>query len=218
VSDAPDGKKYVWVISSQIPWFPSVLYKLDSTGSVRGEYWSNGHITQIELVQWDGRRAVLVGARNNEHGSASLALLDEDQPSGAAPATDPRYQCRTCPAGAPLAFVVFPKPKRLGQLSGTAPVESIQTDVNGSAVAWVNYGADFAVTTLAFYSLDHELRPASIGTADTFETACLELARKGSIPPFVPGSGLERLRSLLWWDGTAFRELHAQRGPERPLK
>jgi hypothetical protein len=218
VTDAPARKKWVWLTSVHIPWFPSVLQKLDPTGAVRGEYWSNGYITSLETAQWEGRRVVIVGARDNEHGSASLAVLDEDQPSGAAPAADPRYQCRSCPAGAPLAFVVFPKPRRLAQLSGTASVEGIQTDVNGSVVVWVNFAMDFRAATIAFFTLDRQLRPIRVDTADTFETSCLELVRNGTIAPFAPGTGLDELRSVLWWDGIAFKELKAQLGPERPVK
>jgi hypothetical protein len=216
VTDSPDGRKFVWVSSPHIPWFPTVLHKLDSAGAVRGEYWSNGWITWLETAQWDGRRVVLVGARNNEFESASLALLDESEPSGSAPAADPRYKCRDCPAGSPLAFVVFPKPARLAQLSGSAPVKSVQTDVNGSVVAWVDYAADFYGSALVFFTLDRQLRPVRVDAADTFETACLELARRGSIPRFAPREGLEQLRSVRWWNGSTITELKAQRGPERP--
>jgi hypothetical protein len=211
VSEAADTKMFVWVVSDHIPWFPSVVHKLDSTGTVRGEYWSNGYITSLKTAQWDGRRVVLVGARNNEHESASLALLDEDRPSGTAPASDSRYRCRTCPEGHPLAFVVFSKPERLRQLPDTAPVTIAQTDLNGSVVVWVDFGQDSDTTASVFFTLDRQLRPVRVDTADTFDAGCSQLVRKGIIPAFRPGEGLEQLRSVLWWNGRAFVELTARR-------
>jgi hypothetical protein len=218
LSDAPNGKKYIWLVSNHVPWFPSVVHKLTASGSVLGEFWSAGYVTVVQTANWDGRKVVVIGARNNENGSASLALLDEDRPNGAAPAAKARYQCRTCPAGAPLAFVIFSQPERFAQLSGTALVDSIQADVNGSIVAWVDLAADFGGSTVAFFTLDRQLRLVRADTADTFETICQAMVKRGLIPPFAPGAGLEQLRTALWWNGRAFEKLVAPRGPDRPAK
>jgi hypothetical protein len=202
LSDAPHGRKYIWVISRHVPSYPSVLHKLDAAGAIQGEYWSAGHISEVRPVQSGGRRVVLVAARNNEYQSASLALLDEDRPSGSSPSVDPRYQCRACPPGGPLAYVVFPKPERLRQLSGTAGLQILGADPGGSVVAWVNFGEDFGVQAPVVYTLDRQLRPIRIEPSDTFETGCLELVRRRAIDPYAPGTGLRQLRSVLWWNGS----------------
>jgi hypothetical protein len=213
-TDAPGGKKYTWVSSVHRIWFPTVLHKLDSTGAVLGEYWNDGYITSLQSATWNGRRVVLVGARNNEYQGASLALLDEARPTGSSPAASPRFQCRTCPEGTPLAFAVFRKPRRLDGLSVTAPVTAIDPDVNGAAVAWVDFAIDAAATAPVLFTLDRLLSPLRVDTDDRFESGCLQLSRIGSIAAFRPGEGLEELRTVLWWDGARLIERRVPAGSD----
>lgn len=134
LTDEPDGSKSVWVVYIHNLWFPSLLQKLDPQGKVLGEYWSNGHIEALHEGVYQGRRAMLVGATNNENFAASLAVLDYHNPSGFAPAAQLKYRCANCPAGAPLAFFIFPATE-LSRIANFRPVgRELRTDGMGNFI------------------------------------------------------------------------------------
>jgi hypothetical protein len=201
----------IWLVSNHRPWFPSVMTKVDRDGTARAEYWSAGYITAVWEGTVAGRRVVLVGARNNESEGASLAMLDAAHPVGSAPGETARYQCQSCPPGAPLHFVKFPKPKRLQPLRGTGPVIRIGVDSGSRITVWVAPAHDFETQPRpeVIYTLDADLRPLSIGVNDAFDAAVRALAGRKFIPepPSTPAVG--EAQSIRWWDGTRFIDLTA---------
>lgn len=108
-----------WAVARHRIWFPSLLAEVDHHGRTVAEYWNNGPITILMPASVKGRRVLLVGGAASEFWSASLAVLDIDAISGAAPAVAPEFACRDCPPGVPLGLVVFPR-----------------TDVGGLAGSW----------------------------------------------------------------------------------
>lgn len=121
-----DGAPGLWVTSSHVSFFPSLLQRLSPRGEVLSEYWSNGHIRTIRPALVRGRPYLLVGGYNNERHGGSLAFLDLDHPSGTAPAEKPDYRCVDCAEGEPREYLVFPGADILNettQFQGSAAVQ-----------------------------------------------------------------------------------------------
>jgi len=201
----PQPGKDVWLVSVHSPWFPSVMTRLEPDGQVSGEYWSNGHIAVAASAVLDGRRVLLVGARSNESEGASLALLDADSPSGAAPSGSARYRCDDCPSGRPGRFVQFVKPARLRALRGTSAITRVHVDDLSRVVVWINHGQDVGeYQGEVIYTLDAQLRPLEVALNDGFQTATDALVRRKLIPVPPPSPAIDEVRTVRWWDGTRF--------------
>lgn len=203
--------KDVWLISVQSPWFPSVMSRVKPDGAISAEYWSNGYITLIRRAEIGGRPVLLVAARNDESGGASVAMLDAADPVGAAPAEVPRYQCETCPPGRPIHFVKIPKPARLSSLKGSSPPMVLDVDGNSQVIVRVDHASDVgdAIGGSVVYTFDAQLRPVSVGLGSNFEAACRSVAARGYVPPLPATPVIEEVRTVRWWDGSRFVDLRA---------
>lgn len=87
--------------------FPSLVVALDASGRRTGLFVNSGSIFSIDsFVTPEGPRVVIGGINNARH-AAMIALLDGHRLDGSSPeeAGSP-YECRSCPAGRPLAYVV----------------------------------------------------------------------------------------------------------------
>lgn len=190
----------VWVSWAHRPFFGSFAERVDvATGRAEAVYWSAGYVTAITLGRIADRPVVFLGAANNEHKAASLAVYDLAVTEGSAPASDPRYRCEDCPAGRPMAFFVFPKMDvaRAALAETTAlNVEAIQQDSLGQVlvVARQGHGAG------AIYRFDEQLRPVAAEVTDSYRDEHKELERKGLLnTPFSPEEE-RQLFPILSWD------------------
>ena len=109
VTRATDGTPSIWLSSRHLVEFPSVLERIDPSGTVTGQYWSGGEITSLMAGRLGGRDMVLVGSVMNEGYGAGLAVFDAADFGGTAPAFDARHTCQSCPAKRPLRFFAFPQ-------------------------------------------------------------------------------------------------------------
>lgn len=207
----PRPGRDVWLVSNHSPWFPSVMSRMEPDGSVSAEFWSSGYIEAVRPAELDGRAVLLVAARNDESGGASLAVLDAAHPQGSAPAETPRYQCRSCPAGRPLFFVKIPKPARLQALRGSSPPAHLDVIEGRRVIVRVDHTRDISDTPGGFvvYTFDSRLRPLSVGLGTNFEAACRAVASKGYVPPLPASPVIEEVRTVRWWDGNRFIDLKA---------
>jgi hypothetical protein len=210
------GRKRVWLVSTHYQEFPCVLEKLDATGNLLGEYWSDGYIESLAQSEITGRRAILVGAVNNEYRGASLAVLDEDQPTGSSPAMSPKYSCQDCPPGRPSQFLVLPRTDVAVATGGQAAVKQIIVDRSGqvrlevlqdAGLAWEQSGG---IGPNVFYLLSRDLRVIDAEFGDTYQAAHQMLERRRLLDrPFVNNHRL--LFPILRWTGSRFLEIT---GPE----
>lgn len=139
----PDGSLGLWLTSSHVSWFPSLLQRLSPRGELLSEYWSNGVIRTIRPATLKGRPYLLVGGYNNETHGASLAFLEMDHASGAAPAGKPGYRCLDCADGSPAEFLVFPTSDVVGELTaggGSATVVDARLTGDDEVVVTVHQG------------------------------------------------------------------------------
>jgi hypothetical protein len=208
----------VWFVSTHLEEFPTVLEKLDTTGNVHGEYWSNGQITKVVVGELAGRPSVFVGAVNNESKGASLAILDARQPTGSAPAVSDHYRCSGCPPGVPLAFLLFPRLDVAVEDDDYSDVRNILPDALGQILVDVRHRATDRVASelrqaaLSFYTLDsqYRLRNAELGKRVAVVHQALEQAGLLNHPFSVPRDS-QCLWPVLRWKETAFEEVP---GPE----
>ena len=135
----PNEPKSIWLASHHLAGFPAVLERLDTAGQVSGEYWSGGQVGSVELSPPGGPRLVFVGASDDEHRSASLAVLDDSRPGGTSPSASPSYQCEGCPPGTPMAFLLFPRAEAARIVDGFAIIDDIRFDALGQIILSVRH-------------------------------------------------------------------------------
>jgi len=219
LTQRPRPGKDVWLASNHSPWFPSVMSRMEPDGTVSAEFWSSGYIAAVRSAELDGRAVLLVAARNDESGGASVAVLDAAHPQGSAPAETPRYLCRSCPPGRPLSFVKIPKPARLQALGGSSPPAHLDVIEGGRVVVRVDHTVDVGDTLGGFvvYTFDSRLRPLSVGLGTNFEAACRAVASKGYVPPLPASPVIEEVRTVRWWDGNRFIDLKAPAPAANPV-
>lgn len=199
-----DGVATLWVGFVHGMWFPTRLQRLDAQGTVRSEYWSNGYVTFMQTATWRGRPAMLVGATNNEHRSASLAIFEGEQVEGSAPAANPRYRCADCPPGRPAAFIVFPGLCAARVDDGQPFVEQAWVDGAGRLVVGVNQGKGVRPSgdvwsANVFYTLDTDLRPTRVEFTREFHSLHALLERRGLLDHPLGEVDRKALFPLLLW-------------------
>jgi hypothetical protein len=109
VVENPDQSKSLWIAFIHGMWFPTLLVEVAANGDTKSTYWSNGYVERVAVAPWQGRHVVLVGATHNDTRGASLAIFDYGKVAGFAPAVQDEFQCKDCPRGGPLHFIVFPR-------------------------------------------------------------------------------------------------------------
>lgn len=100
------GEPFVaWAVHHHT-WWPSMLAVYDARGTRIGAYVQSGWIRMARATA-DGRHLVTGGFTNSRPGAA-FAVLDARRPDGASPeAPGSAFECRNCPAGRPLSYVVI---------------------------------------------------------------------------------------------------------------
>ena len=85
-----DGRKAIWFASNDTDQFPTFVEKLDPAGRTRGVFWHPGIVEQVRPWRYQGRAVMLIAGANNDFHGASLAVVDEADPTGTGPA--PEFQ------------------------------------------------------------------------------------------------------------------------------
>lgn len=205
-----DGTQSVWAVFIHGMLFPTVLEQIDAQGTVRSRYWSNGYIDSIHGARWNGREVLLVGAANNEHQGASLAILDLADPSGRAPAADPRYFCSSCPGGDPLEFIVFP-PTPVGRIrQGTSTIGQAWVDGHAGLVVMVpeaTHGTDLDAPGDIYFTLDERLQSRHIEVSLAYQRLHDWWFRAGRLDRPYSDQEIRRMVPLLRWNGSRYVEL-----------
>jgi hypothetical protein len=157
-----DGQTPIYLTFIDIRLFPTLLIEITPTGDVVAEYFSNGYIDFVGLLDWQGAPALFVGAANNEHKGASLSIFPGGHATGAAPATIETYRCMTCPTGGPAEFVVFPR-RCLSKVGNqTASIAEAMVNAQGRLAVRVVEGGANSIGLPAsdvWYVLSQDLTP-----------------------------------------------------------
>ena len=201
----------IWFVSTHLEEFPTVLEKLDISGNVKGQYWSNGQIYSVVTGQLAGRSVVFVGACSNDFGGGSLAVLDAARPNGAAPADGDHRRCVGCPAGTPLAFLVFPRLDITAAIDSYSEVTNVFVDTLGQIMVDLRHNAGEHVApelqwgATSHYTLDSKFRVTNAELGDRVPVVHRALEREGLIDhAFSPEYDSRFLWPVRWWDGSTF--------------
>jgi hypothetical protein len=212
------GEKTILLNSHDVLWFPGVVQRYTRDGRLLGEYWNNGKIWTMRPMRLGDRRLVFVGATNNEHRAAGLAVLDADALSGFAPSTNPDYRCDTCPAGSPVAYFVFPRMEISRTVDARPYVWDVSHDDSGGIIVKVLQSAEPfqpggppGMPAFAIYRFDQRFNLREAVIADDYRTLHAHFELLGRLQhPLGAGDDTELL-PVLKWDGGAFAPVQVRR-------
>lgn len=219
----PGRPHHIWLASSHLSEFPTVVEKLDPGGRVQGRYWSNGQVVELQEAAIDGQPFVFIGGTSNEFRGGTLAVLDERSLNATAPAVNPHYRCEGCPPDAPVHFLVFP---RLGVSEAAASyssVNDIRVDAAGQVMVQLVHpapphlpDADAAAFSLSSYVLDRHFHIVKAELGDAYEVAHRIVQGEGLLTrPFSKAREERALWPVLRWEAGRFVEvLRPDHAPE----
>jgi hypothetical protein len=212
------GKKSVFVVSQVHSWFPAAVLKFSARGQLQGEFWHPGHVQRLLDITVGGRRLLLAGGMNNEHVAAGLAVLDFDNLSGYGPASNPKYLCRNCPEGAPVAYFVFPRTEISRAVDHRPYVRDLSADVRGAltvTVAEAGGPPPAEPSAHVVYRLDSEFRLIQANFDDQYRGIHSRLRLAGGLDHPLRPEETATLRNVLYWAGDPFRTMTASDSPMR---
>ena len=207
------GPPFLWVTAVHHLYFPAVVAKLDRTGRVQQEFWTNGHVNILAWGAFRGRSVLFAGCANNEFKTAGLVVIDAGTGSGSTPALNPAYRCRDCPPGQPLASLVFPVPDLLARTGngGIAAVMTLLPNDGGGLSVGIGYplprhsGKHGTPLQGAFYEFDRQLRPIRAEFTDQYIAAHRRAEGEGLIDhKYDPKAEERQLFPILSWNGSAY--------------
>lgn len=188
--------------------FPCLLQRISVEGRVESAYWSAGYISFVTEAIVGGRRAILVGASNNDRKGASVAAFDEHDVRGSAWADAPDKRCHDCPPGGPFTFLVFPRMEVTRLTEGISHVSEARQDEKGALRVFIAHGADVRGQVTypnVFYDLDPNLAPRSAEISAEYIAAHRQLEQDGRLDhPFQDRDRLEAWPVLVSENGKPF--------------
>ena len=208
------GPPTLWVSAVHHLYFPAVLSKLDRTGQIEEEFWTDGHITALASGDLLGRQVLLAGGTHNEFKGAGFVVVDQANASGSTPALNPAYRCDDCPPGQPLASIVFPVPDlpatiAEGRLPGV--MNFLPNDAGGLSVgvgfrlAPTDRDRDDFPAIGALYEFDKDLRPIRAEFSAQYIDAHRRAEEAGLLDhPFDPKVEERQLFPILSWNGSTY--------------
>ncbi len=199
------GKRQLWATWVHVKSgnFPCLLERLSPDGHGETEYWSAGYVDLVHAAAVGGVASIFVGAANNDHKGASLAVFDADKVKGSAPAETADKTCRTCPPGSPRAFLVFPRMEFLERAGWVATVVGLREQANGELrVSVAQGGLDHdsrAFGVNVFYDLLPDLTPAHAEISSAYEAWHRRLEATGDMDhPFGDRERAQAWPVLVW--------------------
>ena len=187
--------------------FPCLVERVSGKdGQPLSEYWSAGYVDLVADATVQGKPSILVGAANNDHLGASLAVFDADAVTGSAPAENPDKVCGDCPAGGPRAFLVFPRMELSRLEEGYPSLFDVRIAESGELSVWISHrGLDRAGTVS--YQLDKDLRPVSAELGSGYRVAHKALEEAGLLKHRLGDRDHAELFPVLVYDGARFVEV-----------
>lgn len=213
----------IWLSNCDRDQFWCVVEKLDTRGKSLGQFWVPGNVVSLTPGAYAGRQVMFVGGANNEHNGASVAIVDRANPTGAAPALLPKFQCSGCPAGAPIEFLVFPATEIEQRQDNNAGISILRQGDNGElwvGVVHTMWFGQFAIdsrvmTGTTYYTFNADLRPLSGEHQPDFRVLRDEAHRLGVFDHPFGAAEASNVWPVLRWNGTGFDELRLPAAGER---
>lgn len=225
------GRPDVVACAAHIPWFPSVVLRLDGrTGELQGEYWHNGQLPLIDRydIDGDGVDELFFGGQNNRFQQACVAVLDPREIQGQAPAP-PEFVIDGIPQANEKAYFVLPasdlKPywsditNVVTQLSWKA--DSTLEVVVSENITYMHTDTTTRVmleTGTIYFYFDRTMRCVQVRVSDSFSGIRAKYRMLGLVQGDIDAGYLDRLaRGVRYWDGKKFVTGPILNGREVPL-
>ncbi|MBN2244434.1 MAG: hypothetical protein JW755_01175 [Candidatus Aminicenantes bacterium] len=90
-----DGKLEIIILAKHLAAFPSQMVLLDCDGTMIGEYWNSGCLTDYCFfdIDSDGRKEIILTGQNDEYQRPCSLILDLNQIEGFSPQYNSQYRC-----------------------------------------------------------------------------------------------------------------------------
>jgi hypothetical protein len=205
----PNRALWVAWIHTESGFFPCLLERLaggDGRPVAGTRYASAGYVNFVGEATVQGRPSLIVGANNNDHLGASLAVFDIDAVGGSAPADNPDKVCGSCPPGGPRAFLVFPR-LELDRLRGGIPsVFDVRLADDGELSVWVFHATEVGYASSS-YRLDRNLKPVSAEIGAEYRAHHEKLEDSGLVKHRFGAADDRELWPVLVYQGGRFVEV-----------
>ncbi len=211
------GRAEVFGLAVHIPWFPSVIVRLDARdGTLLGEYWHNGMLPYVARkdIDHDGVEELFFAGQNNRFGAASLLVLDPRYIEGYAPAPED-FRPQGMKPGLEKYYLLFP-PSDLRPFWAdiTHEVQRIAWRQDGRLEVWVveKIISPDAQTTKnlihepqLLYYFDSAMRCVDVRVSDAFSALHARFKSLGKVKNEINNAYLEQLRQgVRYWNGGQF--------------
>ena len=165
------------------------------------EVRQRGHIHALSRVATPSGTYILAGGTNNEHGAASLAVLEEQGPSASSPSgATSSLTCDACPSRGPAKYLLFPRSEL--NIASDWPRNFVYLFTpNEAGAVDVSVQEHSPPPLRAVYELSADLTPKSVAMSDAYWEAHRRLSAEGKLN-HTPEECPERKRgmSVRSWD------------------
>ncbi len=157
-----DGR--LWVALANSPWWPGAIVSLDPKGAATLRYTQPGVIYALRSLPEAGRTRVLAAGVSNEHGAASLAVIDpRGPPASAPPGEGGAHACADCPTGSVERYLLF-EPSPANRASGLSYNRADGLEVRET----IEVSAFESERTAIIYQLSRDFVVLSATPSDTY--------------------------------------------------
>lgn len=194
---APAKFAEVLVSSHHISSYPNQFVVLSSAGSVLGEYWHSGHLTRLDVADFDGdgREEIMLGGFNSGYRQATLILLDPAKlaPAAARPDGDPHTMRGFGPAREKQR-VMFPRTclnAKFEEFNWVRNFTIREGFIHVGVSEWRD-DPDYQV----IYTLDKHLRVTDVRFSESLTRAHRRLESRGDIDHALSAEEIAKFRTL----------------------
>lgn len=192
-----DGRMRVVVSSGHFLHYPAQVTLLNPGGQAVREYWHAGHLQHILITDLDGDRKndLLLAGTNNPAKTATLLVLDPDQPSGALPEDDPTFRFQALPRTNPAARLLFPRSCLNTLLEPFAHAVGLWREPNDITLD-VQHNSNGTLADV-YYHLNNDLTIKSMNIGSNFEATHHRLYTTGALDHELNNNETAKLRNIL---------------------
>jgi hypothetical protein len=177
-------QKAIWVVAVHSVWGNSFVIQLDpATGGETVRFVNTGVIYRLNELKTSRGNFLLAAGFNNEYDSGSLAIVDENKPFATSPqTTGTRHFCRSCQAGAPDYYFVFPR-SEINQLE-KEPEDSVRAVIvtdQGIEVRKFEREPINGSATIYTFRTQPSIEPVSVRYDTPYDMLHRELSAQGKL-------------------------------------
>jgi len=189
-------------------YYPYTLGLIDFNGKVVSEFWNQGYITAVLVVDYnkDNVTEILAGACNNKkvYNCAALAVFDSENINGSSPYSD---LTGSGVQGSEMYYILFPRTYVLDYTAhkGRNGVERVYSRNNKISACTYETEAKTQIP-LVIYDFDTDFNLLNVSFSDEFIIEYNQLQASKIIPASTTIEEYTTIlkSKVLWWNGDEF--------------